>query len=107
MDRRRDKEKDRVCSLAELKQVRDWEKHLVEFKPYYETLLSENLGAHCREWPARKANAEVRMLVKANSKPHDIVIYADDSVSRGRSGSSRVEGLNTKTVEPTESQPPA
>ena len=46
------------------------------------------------------------MLVKANSKTHDIVIYVDDSVSRDRSGSSRVEGLYTKSVEPTESQPP-
>ena len=36
-----------VCSLTELKQVRDWEKHPVEFKPYYKTLLSENPGTHC------------------------------------------------------------
>ena len=43
-----------VCTLTELKQVRDWEKRPVEFKPYYKTLLSENLGTHCREWPARK-----------------------------------------------------
>ena len=35
-----------VCSLAELKQVRDWEKRPVEFKPYYKTLLSGNLGTH-------------------------------------------------------------
>ena len=48
---------------------------LVEFKPYYETLLPEKLGLHCREWPAGKANAEGQnlMLVEANSKPHDIV----------------------------------
>ena len=75
-----------VCSLAELKQVRDWEKRPVEFKPYYKTLLSENLGTHCREWPARKTNAEVQMLVEANSKPHDIVIYTDGSVTRDQSG---------------------
>ena len=43
-----------VCSLTELKQVRDWEKRPVEFKPYYKTLLSENLGTHCRERPAGK-----------------------------------------------------
>ena len=43
-----------VCTLTELMQVRDWEKRPVEFKPYYKTLLSENLGTHCREWPARK-----------------------------------------------------
>ena len=76
----------RVCSLTELKQVRDWEKHPLEFKPYYKTLLSENLGTHCREWPAGKTNAEVQMLVEANSKPHDLVIYTDGSVTRDRSG---------------------
>ena len=76
----------RVCSLTELKQVRDWEKRPVEFKPYYKTLLSENLGTHCREWPAGKTNAEVQMLVEANSKPHDIVIYTDGSVTRDWSG---------------------
>ena len=44
----------RVCSLTELKQVRDWEKHPVQFNPYYKTLLSENLGTHCSEWPSEK-----------------------------------------------------
>ena len=33
-----------------------------------------------------KANAEVQMLVEANSKSHDIVIYMDGSVTRDRSG---------------------
>ena len=75
-----------VCSLAELNQVRDWEKRPVEFKAYYKTLLSENLGKHCREWPAGKVNAEVQMLVGGNSKPHDIVIYTGGSVTRDRSG---------------------
>ena len=75
-----------MYSLTELKQVRDWEKRPVEFKPYYKTLLSENLGTHCREWPAGKTNAEVQMLVEANSKPHDIVIYTDGAVTRDRSG---------------------
>ena len=95
-----------VCSLAELKQIRDWKKRPVEFKPYYKTLLSENLGTHCREWPARKASAEVQMLVEANSKPHDIVIYTNSSVTKDLR-SSRVEGLCTKTVDPTETRPPA
>ena len=74
-----------VCSLTELKHVRDWEKRPVEFKPYYKTLLSENLGTQCREWPAGKTNT-VHMLVEANSKPHDIVIYTDGLVTRDRSG---------------------
>ena len=47
-------------------------------------LLSENL---CNPaWQAGKTNAEVQMLVEASSKPHDIVIYTDGSVTRDRSG---------------------
>ena len=38
---------------------------------------------HCREWPAGKTNAEVQMLVEANSKPQ---VYTDGSVKRDRSG---------------------
>ena len=69
-----------------LKQVRDWGKRPVEFKPYYKTLLSENLGTHCRDCQAGKTNAEVQMLVEANSKLHDIVIYTDGSVPIDRPG---------------------
>ena len=98
-----------VCRLAELKQVRDWEKRQVEFKPYYKTPVSENLGTHCREWPARKANAEVQTLVEANSKPLDIVLHTDGSVTMDRlvggSRPNRVEGLCTKAAESTESRP--
>ena len=41
---------------------------------------------HCRKWPARKANAEVQMLVEAKGKPHDTVMCTDGSVTRDRSG---------------------
>ena len=75
-----------MCGLTELKQVGNWRKCLVECKPYNETLLPENLGTRCREWPAGKASAEVRMLVEANNKPHDFVNYSNGSVTRDRSG---------------------
>ena len=75
-----------VWDLADLKKVRDWEKRPVELKPCYKTLLSENLGTHCRESPVRKANAEVQILVEANSKPHDIVMYMDSLVTMDWSG---------------------
>ena len=42
-----------------------------------QTDLQKNLGTHCREWPAEKAN--VQMLVEASSKPHDIVVFMDGS----------------------------
>ena len=67
-----------VCGLTEVKQVKDCEKHQVE--------LPENLGTHCHEWPAGRANAEVQMFVKANSKPLDNVIYMDGSVTKVQSG---------------------
>ena len=63
-----------ACMRPHSAQARDWEKRPFEFKPFYETLLSENLGTHCREWPTRKVDAEVEILVEANSKPHDTVI---------------------------------
>ena len=68
--------------LHRAKQEMGWEKRPAEFKPYYETLLPENLGKHCREWPAGKANAGLHTLVEANSKPHDIVTYTNGSVTR-------------------------
>ena len=57
-----------------------------EFKPNYETLLPENLDTRCHERSAGKANADVQMFDEANSKPHDIMIYKDGSVTRDRSG---------------------
>ena len=78
---------DPACVQSRVAQTnRGLRKRPVELKLYYKTLLSENLGTHCREWPAENANAEVQMLVEANSKPHDIVTYTDGSVTRDRSG---------------------
>ena len=48
-------------------QVKGWEKRLAEFKPNYKTLLPKILGRHCREWPAGKADEEIKMLAKAIS----------------------------------------
>ena len=75
-----------MCAVRRAQASKGLKKRPVKFKPYYNILLSENLGMHCREWPARKANAEVQMLFEGNSKPHDIVIYTDGSVTRDRSG---------------------
>ena len=43
-----------VCGLTELKQVKEWGKRPDEFKPYYETLLPENIGTYRRGWPDGK-----------------------------------------------------
>ena len=68
-----------ACGLAELKQVRDWEKRPVQ-------ALQQDSAVREPSWPAGKANAKVQMLVEANSKPHDIVNYTDGSVTRDQSG---------------------
>ena len=46
----------------------------------------------------KKTNAEVEMLVEANSNPHDIVIYTDGSVTRDRSGGGFIVKQGGRTV---------
>ena len=98
-----------VCRLAELKQVRDWEKRPVEFKPYYKTLLSENLGSTAVNGQLEKPMQKYRCLSKPTAS-HITSSSTQTAQSQGTglvggSQSSRVEGLCTKTVEPTESRP--
>ena len=38
-------------------------------------LLPENLGKHCREWPAGKTESEMKRLSQENSKLQDLVTY--------------------------------
>ena len=46
-----------ACAQYHRRQVsKGLRKRPVEFKPCCETLLSKNLGTHCREWPAKKKN---------------------------------------------------
>ena len=73
---------------TELKQMRDLEKRQNEFELCYEVLQPEILGIRSLVWPPGKErnNAKMQMLIEANGKPHDIVIYEDCSVSKDRSG---------------------
>ena len=50
------------------------------------TLLPENLGKHCREWPAGKTESEIKLLIQENSKPQDLIVYTDGSVTKDQSG---------------------
>ena len=47
---------------------------------------SENLGRRCRQWPAGKADLEVKLLIEKHSQPHDLRIYTDGSVTEEKSG---------------------
>ena len=59
----------KVCQLTELKQTKEWERYPNRFRRLYETLLPENVGKHCREWPAGKTKSEIKLLIQENSKP--------------------------------------
>ena len=52
----------------------------------YETLLPENLGDHCREWPAGKTESKIKLLIQENSKPQDLIVYTDGSVTKDQLG---------------------
>ena len=53
-----------VCGLVELKQVRDWKKTPIGSQALLQTSsVREPTCTHCREWPIKKADAEVQMLV--------------------------------------------
>ena len=40
----------------------------------------------CREWPAGKTESETRFLIQENSKPQDLIVYTDGSVTEDQSG---------------------
>ena len=71
-----------VYQLTELKQNKEWEKYPNPFQHLYETLLPENLGRNCREWPADK----IRHVIQENSKPQNLIVYTDGSVTKDQSG---------------------
>ena len=75
-----------VCQLQELKLTKEWEKYPKRFRHLYQTVLSENLGRCCRQWPAGKADLEVKLLIEKHSQPHDLRIYTDGSVTKDKSG---------------------
>ena len=75
-----------VCQLTQLKQTKEWERYPNRFRRLYETLLPKNLGKHCRERPAGKTESEVKLLIQENSKPQDLIVYTDGSVTKDKSG---------------------
>ena len=75
-----------VCQLRELKQTKEWERYPNRFRYLYGTILQENLEKHCQEWPAGKPESEIKLLTEENSKPQDLIVYTDGTVTKHRSG---------------------
>ena len=91
-----------TCSLLQWRSHRTYKQSLIPRDPLRQNDDVQEAGrinkTQMQARPAGKASAEVQMLVEADSKPPDILIYTDGSVKRGRSWwgsqSSRVVGLH-------------
>ena len=76
-----------VCQLTEFKETKEWERYPNRFRRLYETLLPENVGKHCREWPEGKTKSEIKLnLIQENSQLQDLLVYTDSSVNKDQSG---------------------
>ena len=66
-----------VRQLTELKQTKEWERYPNQFRRLYETLLPENLGKHCWEWPAGQTQSEIKLLIqeKQQTTRHHSVLH--------------------------------
>ena len=76
-----------VCQLTEFKKNQRVEKvpRLITAS-LYETLLPENLGKHCWEWPAGKTESKIKLLIQEQIKPQDLILCIDGSVTKDQSG---------------------
>ena len=87
-----------VCQLTDLKSTREWEERPNEFNHLYRTLKPGNLGRHCREWPTGETNAEIQTIIEEHSKPEDVMIYTDGSVTARRAGWGFTAKRNGTTI---------
>ena len=98
-----------VCQLTELKQTKEWESYPNRFRRLNE-ILPEILRKHYRKWPVGKTDSEIKLDIQENSKPQDLIVYTDGSVTKtsqgGASLSRKVRLPPMKTVWPIRYQPP-
>ena len=75
-----------VCQLTELKQTKEWERYPNQFRHLYETLLPENLGKHCWEWPEGQNRVRDQASYSRKWQTQDLIVYTDGSVTKDQSG---------------------
>ena len=98
-----------VCSLTELKQVRDWEKAQLSSSPTTRRCCQRTYAHIAVNGQLKKPVQKYKCLSKPTAS-HMTSWSTQTAQSQGTglvggSQSSRVEGLCTNTVEPTESRP--
>ena len=94
-----------VCQLTEPKQTKEWEK-------YPTPLLPENMrGAVENAWSVGQTDSDIKLLIQENSKPQDLIVYADGSVTKDQPGWGFTVKQDATTIHddsaPMRSQPPA
>ena len=71
------------CQLTEIKQTKGWERYPKRFRRLCETLLpKQKLGKAL----SRMASRQNRVRDQENSKPQDLIVYTDGSVTKDQSG---------------------
>ncbi|WP_419594232.1 RNase H family protein [Thiolapillus sp.] len=71
---------------AEVEPTDQWQVCPHRFRHLFKTLPKNDLGRHCRKWPAGKADLKVARIIQNHSQPHDLTLYTDGSVRRWKSG---------------------
>ena len=46
----------------------------------------KDLGKHSRKWSTGTTESEIKPLIQENSKPQDLIVHADGSVTKDQSG---------------------
>ena len=89
-----------VCQLSELRDTKEWENQPRQLQHFYQVVETDHLGQHCRDWASGRTDAEIRTIIEENTKPHDLIIYTDGSVSREKkkSGWGFTAKQNGKTI---------
>ena len=75
-----------VCQLEDLKRDKEWRNIPAQAQHLCQVNISEQLGRHCREWTAGRADAEVRSILEHTTKETDLLVYTDGSVTESKSG---------------------
>ena len=75
-----------VWQPIELKQTKEWEVYSNRFRHLYETLLPENVGKYCREWPTVQTYSEIKLVIEQNNEPPDLTVYTDGLVTKDHPG---------------------
>ena len=56
------------------------------------------LGKALLRWPAGKTESEIKLLIQENSKPQDLIVYTDGSLTKDQSGWSFTVKQGVTTV---------